>query len=84
MTPDKTPFQYECYSCGHETEMFDPPTIPLHDCPKCDDVLHHIGPIVSECDECGAGLLYQGNPGLGGYRNETLCDTCYDRRKAAI
>lgn len=81
---NRTPFEYECYSCGFEKESFDPPVIPLRDCPECDDVLHHVGPVVAECDECGAELLYPGNPGLGGYRNETLCDTCYGRRKAAI
>lgn len=81
---DAQPFEYECYDCGYEEESFDPPKIPLRDCPECaEGSLHHVGPIIEECDECGQGLLYPGNPGLGGYRDEVLCDTCYDRRIAA-
>jgi uncharacterized protein (DUF983 family) len=75
-------FEYECYTCGHEVETDESPVLPLRPCPECDDgKLHHVGPIVDECDECGAGLLYHGNSGLG---RDTLCDGCYDSLRSVM
>lgn len=70
-------WEYECYNCGHEEHSDESPVIPLRGCPECEDgKLHHVGPVLDECDECGADLLYHGNDGMG---RETYCDNCYDR-----
>jgi hypothetical protein len=75
-------YEYCCFECDAEVESEDSPIIPLRDCPECDDGrMHHVGPILAECDKCGDGLLYSGNSGLG---DDTLCDNCFDKMEVMM
>ena len=74
-------WEFKC-SCGEGLEIpadetdFSPTSLGLPKCPSCNDVMRHVGPVLSVCDRCNQDLLYQGCSGLG---DDTLCESCYER-----
>lgn len=80
---DVVTYEYRCVECDADVEN-DGEKLPLgRECAECGGYLQHVGPVLDECDKCGAGLLYHGNS-IHAFGLESVCDGCYDRIASAI